>query len=101
MTFPQFEDSCKSLLKKYLTKELFAELKDKKTASGFTLDQAINSGVKNQASKVGIYAGDEESYTLFAKLFNPIIEDYHAPYKVSVASFPRFLFRQSSWFFPR
>lgn len=83
MTFPNFEDSCKSLLKKYLTKELFAELKDKKTASGFTLEQAINSGVKNQASKVGIYAGDEESYTLFAKLFNPIIEDYHAPYKVS------------------
>jgi creatine kinase/arginine kinase len=60
-----------------LSPEIFNELKDKKTNFNFTLEKAINSGVKNIDSGIGVYAGDEESYELFAKLFDPIIEDYH------------------------
>ena len=76
-SFPTFPSDCKSLLSKYLTKEVFEELKDKKTASSFTLNQAIASGVQNSDSGIGVYAGDIESYSTFSSLFDPIIEDYH------------------------
>jgi creatine kinase/arginine kinase len=62
---------------KYLTPEVYEALKDLITANGYTLKQAINSGVENPDSSIGVYAGDVESYTLFAPLFDPIIQDYH------------------------
>ena len=76
-SFPNFEDGCKSLLCKYLTREVFEALKDKKTSHGFTLHDAIRSGVLNPDSGIGVYAGDAESYSLFAPLFDPIIQEYH------------------------
>ena len=75
--YPEALKDSKSLLAKYLTKEVFEELKDKKTKNGFTLAQAINSGVKNPDSGIGAYVGDEESYDVFSALFDPIIEEYH------------------------
>merc|ERR1712212_700070 len=69
--------NCESLLKKYLTKEIFDQLKTKKTALGATLLDVIQSGVENLDSGVGVYAPDAEAYSLFAPLFDPIIEDYH------------------------
>jgi len=77
MNYPKLPKECKSLLCKYLTPEVFDALKDKKTINGFTLEQAINSGVQNIDSGIGVYAGDEESYTTFAALFDPIIKEYH------------------------
>jgi len=77
MNYPQFPKGCKSLLCKYLTTEVFEALKDKKTSNGFTLEQAINSGVQNIDSGIGVYAGDKESYTVFGSLLDPIIEEYH------------------------
>lgn len=77
----QASDS-KSLLKKYLTKEVFDNLKNKKTPSfGSTLLDVIQSGYENHDSGVGIYAPDAEAYTTFAELFDPIIEDYHGGFK--------------------
>jgi len=75
--FPSLPSNCTSMLCKHLTKEVFEALKDKKTNNGFTLQDAINSGVENIDSGIGVYAGDEESYTTFAPLFDPIIQDYH------------------------
>uniref|UniRef100_A0A7S3DD70 Arginine kinase n=1 Tax=Palpitomonas bilix TaxID=652834 RepID=A0A7S3DD70_9EUKA len=75
--FPELPEDCHSLLKKCLTKEVFEELKDKKTASGFTLKGCVNSGVQNPDSGVGVYGGDEESYSTFGALFDPLIEAYH------------------------
>lgn len=75
--FPTFPEGCKSQLCKHLSQEIFNTLKDKKTANGFTLQQAINSGVKNPDSGIGVYAGDEESYETLAPLFDPIIQEYH------------------------
>jgi len=75
--YPVWNEKNKSLLRKYLTPEVFAKLKDKKTKYGFTLQQVINSGVHNQDSNIGVYAGDEESYTVFADLFDPVIKEYH------------------------
>ncbi len=67
----------KSLMKKHLTEEVKKKLKGVKTPHGFTVEDAIRSGVANEDSSVGVYAGDEESYTLLAPLFDPIIFEYH------------------------
>lgn len=75
--FPIFPEECQSLLSKYLSKAMFERLKDETTEDGFSLAQAINSGVVNPDSGIGIYAGDEASYATFAPIFDPIIEDYH------------------------
>merc|ERR1712212_579591 len=69
--------NCKSLLKKYLTREVFDQLKGKKTSLGATLLDVIQSGVENLDSGVGVYAPDAEAYSLFAPLFDSVIEDYH------------------------
>ena len=71
------------LLKKYLTEDVYNDLRNKKTKSGFTLQNLINSGLENVDSANGVYAGDEESYTLFGPLLDPIIEEYHSPYKLA------------------
>jgi creatine kinase/arginine kinase len=77
MKFPTDLKNSKSLLAKYLTKEVFEQLKDKKTSNGFTLNDVIKSGIKNLDSGIGAYVGDEESYVVFAPLFDKIIKDYH------------------------
>ena len=77
MQYPDFTKEYKSLMAKYLTREVFEELKDLKTSNNFTLKDIINSGVQNLDSGIGAYAGDKESYTLCAPLFDKIIGDYH------------------------
>ena len=69
---------CKSLLKKYLTQDVFEKTKNLTTPTfGSTLLDVIQSGVENLDSGVGIYAPDAEAYNTFGALFNPIIEHYH------------------------
>jgi len=68
-----------------LTKPIYAKLRDKTTKNGFTFDQAIQTGVDNPGHPfimtVGCVAGDEETYTDFADLFDPVIEARHKGYK--------------------
>jgi len=75
--FPTFPEDCTSLLSKHLTKQMYEQLKSRQTAYGFTLQKAINSGMKNFDSGIGVYAGDLESYSSFAPLFDGIIKEYH------------------------
>lgn len=77
------ESDSKSLLKKHLTKEVFDQLKTRKTSFGSTLLDVIQSGLENHDSGVGIYAPDAEAYTVFAEIFDPIIDDYHGGFKKS------------------
>lgn len=79
----QNASDCKSLLKKHLTREVFDQVKDRKTKMGAGLMDVIQSGVANLDSGCGVYAPDAESYTVFAPLFDPIIEDYHRGFKPS------------------
>ncbi|MDX9965294.1 MAG: arginine kinase, partial [Desulfobacter postgatei] len=72
-----FHASSRSKIKQYLTIALYNDLKTIRTPSGYTLDQAITSGIENPDSSIGIYAGDMESYDCFAPVLLPIIEDYH------------------------
>jgi len=75
--FPEIQ-SKHSLVAKHVTPELWAELSGHKTAtSGFTLAQAIACAVQFDDQHCGIYAGDADSYTDFAKVFDPIIQEYH------------------------
>ena len=74
-----------NLMAKHLTPRLYGKLRDKVTATGFTLDAAIQTGVDNPGHPfiltVGAVAGDEESYETFADLFDPIIEERHNGFK--------------------
>jgi creatine kinase/arginine kinase len=72
-----FHVSSRSKIKQHLTPKLYNDLKKVRTPSGYSLDQAIRSGVENPDSTIGIYAGDVESYECFAPILLPIIEDYH------------------------
>ncbi|MCP3943278.1 MAG: arginine kinase [Desulfobacteraceae bacterium] len=67
-----------ALIKKYLTPALYEILAPLKTKTGFTLDAAIQSGLKNPDSSIGIYAGDCQSYFIFSSILDPIIHAYHA-----------------------
>jgi hypothetical protein len=75
--FPVFDKDVKSLLSKNLTREVWAQLKDAKDKHGFTFKEAILSGCQNVDSGIGVYAGSQDSYTAFAAMFDPIIEQYH------------------------
>jgi len=81
---PVWADNNKSLLRKCLTEDVWNELKDKKDSNGCTLGHIINSGVKNQDSGIGVYAGGPETYSVFAPLLDKIIESYHGHKKDAV-----------------
>ena len=77
MTAGFFSETSRSLVKKHLGQPLFEQLRHLKTGSGFTLEKAIRSGIKNPDSAIGIYAGDAESYKVFSPVFDPVIFEYH------------------------
>lgn len=82
--FPDFSKH-NNWMSKCLTPELYAQLRDKMTPGGYTLDQAIQTGVDNPGHPfimtVGATFGDEESYETFKPLFDKIIECRHNGYK--------------------
>jgi len=82
--FPDFSKH-NNWMSKSLTKEIYAQLRDKSTPGGYTLDQAIQTGVDNPGHPfimtVGATFGDEESYETFKPLFDKIIEKRHNGYK--------------------
>jgi protein-arginine kinase len=78
LVFPKFHPEARSMVKQYLTPAIYDQLAPLKTRTGFTLATAIQSGLKNPDSHIGIYAGDAPSYSLFAPIFDPIIHAYHA-----------------------
>jgi creatine kinase len=65
------------LMKKHATPEVAEVLSGVVTPHGWTFKKAIQSGVDNPDSNIGVYAGDPESYTMLAPLFDPIIKEYH------------------------
>ncbi|XP_053398191.1 arginine kinase-like [Mercenaria mercenaria] len=67
----------RSLLKKYLTKDVFNLLISYKTKYGGSLADCIQSGCKNPESVCGIYASDPDAYDTFSDVFDPIIRVYH------------------------
>jgi creatine kinase len=74
---PPFADAHKSLMRKTLTPELFASLKDVKSSKGYTLSNGMQAGVLRPHLGVGFTMGDEECFTLFKDLIYPIVEGWH------------------------
>lgn len=85
--FKTLQTARMSLLKQHLTRPLLDNLKHKKTKLESSLLDVVQSGFLNLDSSVGVYAPDVESYTLFAPLFNPIIESYHGSYVQPLTDF--------------
>lgn len=70
-------ENSNSLLKEYLTDEIFDKLKELKTGLGGTLWDNIQSGLTLFESEIGIFASDAKAYDTFALLFEPVLEDLH------------------------
>ncbi|TMW63192.1 hypothetical protein Poli38472_002133 [Pythium oligandrum] len=75
--YPVLTPKHRSLMAKHLSPEIYSKLKDRVTASGYTLDQAIQTGIDTPHLGVGIVAGDEESYVAFKELMDLVIEGWH------------------------
>ncbi|KAM9311901.1 creatine kinase U-type, mitochondrial-like [Gastrophryne carolinensis] len=70
-----------SFMASNLTPAIYAKLCNKTTPNGYTLDQCIQTGVDNpghpNVMSVGMVAGDEECYEIFADIFDPVIKNRH------------------------
>lgn len=82
--YPDFSKS-NNWMSKSLTPEIYAQLREKTTPGGYTLDNAIQTGVDNPGHPfimtVGATFGDEETYETFKPLFDKIISARHNGYK--------------------
>lgn len=79
VNFDEFfgEQKKPSECKKCLTKEIWEEYKDQSCAEGVSFKMCVFSGIANQDSGIGVYAGSHDAYTKFNKLFDQVIENYH------------------------
>lgn len=76
--FPEIKSS-HSLVKKFLTQEVWDKLKGIRTkTTNMTLAACIACALQFDNQHVGIYAADEDCYNDFALLFDPIIQEYHS-----------------------
>merc|ERR1712142_1000736 len=77
LPFPEIK-SKHSLVAKYVTEDVWNKLAKEETETAkFTLAKAIACAVQFDDQHCGIYAGDEDSYKVFADVFEPIIQEYH------------------------
>jgi hypothetical protein len=73
----EFPAGTKSLLCKYLSKDIYTKFADTKDKAGVSFKQMILSGSQNVDSGIGIYAGSHDSYKTYAEIFDKVVEDYH------------------------
>lgn len=72
-----------ALIRKYLTPDVYQALAPLQTVNGVRLEDIIRAGITlpwgadPPRGIAGIYAGDADSYQVFAPLLDPLIEDYH------------------------
>ena len=78
----------------HLTPEIYRLLSKRVTKSGFTFHQAIQVGIDNPGDTVnltvGCIAGDEDSYSEFAELFDLVIETVHNGYSTDKVHYSDF-----------
>jgi creatine kinase len=76
-SLPNFTPKHKSLMSKVLTADLFEKLKNVKSSKGYSISNAIMTGVVTPHLGVGCTAGDEECWDLFKELYYPVIKGWH------------------------
>ena len=74
-----------SVVCSYLPGSILQELQEIKTARGFTLKDGLRRGIREK-DRLGILAGDEESYVLFQNVFDPLVKDIHGIIPVHLQS---------------
>lgn len=76
--FPDVKKN-RNIMARSLNEQIYAKLRDVKTSNGFTIDDAIQTGIDNigKFSTTGCIAGDEETYQLFRELFDHVIFERH------------------------
>ncbi|XP_075431618.1 creatine kinase U-type, mitochondrial-like isoform X1 [Ascaphus truei] len=76
----------------FLTPAIYAKLCNQTTPTGWTIDECIQTGVDNHghpfSMSVGMVAGDEKSYEVFADLFDPVIKERHNGYDPKTMKHP-------------
>ena len=75
--WPQFPEGTKSLVSKYLTKDIWDKYHDKSDKYGVSFKTCVFSGCQNLDSGIGCYAGSSDSYDCFSDFFDKIVLDYH------------------------
>jgi len=68
-----FEAGTTSACKNCLTRAIWDEYKDQSCKEGVSFKLCVFSGIANQDSGIGVYAGSHDAYTKFNKLFDKVI----------------------------
>lgn len=81
-SYPTFTQYHHSLLKKYLTPQVWSRLSHLHTSFGTTIEDIIRPGLAlpmgaSPPRRVGVLVGDAECYIVFRELLDPIISEYH------------------------
>ena len=81
-SYPAFTPYHHSLLRKYLTPQIWSKLSTLQTSYGTTIEDIIRAGLAlpigaNPPRRVGVLVGDAECYSVFGELLDPIISEYH------------------------
>jgi len=81
-SYPTFTPYHHSLLRKYLTPQIWSKLSRLATSHGTTIEDIICAGLAlpigaNPPRRVGVLVGDAECYTVFRELLDPIISEIH------------------------
>lgn len=81
-SYPAFTPYHHSLLRKYLTPQVWSKLSHLTTSYGTSIEDIIRAGLAlpigaNPPRRVGVLVGDAECYNVFSGLLDPIISEYH------------------------
>lgn len=68
-----FEAGTTSACKNCLTQEIWDEYKDQSCKEGVSFKLCVFSGIANQDSGIGVYAGSHDAYYKFNKLFDKVV----------------------------
>ena len=74
---PKFKENCHSLLKEYLTDEIFSNLMTKISKYGINMRDLIRINKEFPNNNIGIMLGDADSLKKFESLYKPIICKAH------------------------
>ncbi len=77
VTFPQYDKSCHSYLRKHLDKLVYNAIKFSKTKNDTNLNELTRLNDLFPKDPIGIFANEEDCFVVFDKLFRPLISDLH------------------------
>jgi len=78
--FPLFTAAHSSMMSRHMTKEMYVSLSHvffTEDAGGWSIAQAIRTGVDIPDSKIGIVLGNVDSYETYSKFLLPMIKEMH------------------------